>query len=176
MSAGLLMDNEDIDFIKGRSNQLIPPQTEKAICDCISNGLIVNMYLRKPNPEEVNALLPGQPAEVALYEYRGIVMLLLDLGGILLAECPVHFRPGNLPNKQPKTPGISMVLTDLDSNIIQGVRFLSLRPSFWKELYTLLQRLDQMKYTVSKQKLLEEFAMELPEDKWEKAIIRHKII
>lgn len=176
MENRLLMDSKDIDFIKGRANQLIPPQKEKAMCDCMSSGLIVNVYLRKPSPEEINALLPGQPAEVALYEYKGIVMLLLNFGDILLTECPIHILSGNLPDKQPKTPGISMVLTDLESNIIQGVRFLSLRPSFWKELYTLLHRLNQLKYTVTKQKLLEELAMEIPDNKWEKAVIKHKII
>ena len=132
--------------------------------------------MRGPKSEEITALLPGRPAEVALYEYRGIVVLLLDFGGVIMTECPVHFRQGELPEEHPKTPGISVVLTDLDTNIIQAVRFLSLRPSFWKELRTLLERQDQMKYTVTKQKLLEDFAMELPDDKWEKAVIRHKII
>ena len=89
---------------------------------------------------------------------------------------PSTLPAGELPEEHPKTPGISVVLTDLDTNIIQAVRFLSLRPSFWKELRTLLERQDQMKYTVTKQKLLEDFAMELPDDKWEKAVIRHKII
>ena len=132
--------------------------------------------MRGLKSEEITALLPGRPAEVALYEYRGIVVLLLDFGGVIMTECPVHFRQGELPEEHPKTPGISVVLTDLDTNIIQAVRFLSLRPSFWKELRTLLERQDQMKYTVTKQKLLEDFAMELPDDKWEKAVIRHKII
>ena len=176
MSAELLQDNEDSDFVRGRANQLVPPKEETTICDCINNGLIANLYLRGPKSEEITALLPGRPAEVALYEYRGIVVLLLDFGGVIMTECPVHFRQGELPEEHPKTPGISVVLTDLDTNIIQAVRFLSLRPSFWKELRTLLERQDQMKYTVTKQKLLEDFAMELPDDKWEKAVIRHKII
>lgn len=175
MSGDFLMDSADIDFTKGRANQLIPPSTEEAICNCISNGLIVNMYLRNPSPGEVDALLPGKPAEVGLYEYRGIVMLLLRFGDILKAECPVRFM-GDLPEEYPKTPGISAVLTDLDTNIVKGVRFLSLRPSFWKVLHALLQELEQKRYTAGKKKLLEELALELPGDKWERAVVKHKII
>ena len=61
MSAELLQDNEDIDFVRGRANQLVPPKGETTICDCINNGLIANLYLRGPKPEEITAFPVGRP-------------------------------------------------------------------------------------------------------------------
>nr|WP_303181834.1 hypothetical protein [Lachnoclostridium phocaeense] len=176
MDDSYMTDTEDIEFIRGRANQLIPPTDERTICDVVANGLIVNIYLRNPRPEEIAALSPGHPAEVGLYEYRGILVLLLNFGDIIITECPIRLRPGKLPLECPKTPGISIILTDLNDNIVRSVRFLSVRPSFWGEIYKRLTELEQMKYTMSKQKTLEEFALEVPGDKWEKAILRHKII
>lgn len=129
-----------VKFEKGEQIKEFIGRPEGPLFDFDSSGATLTVFFNRPTDYEISQFKSDNPFEIRFVEIRGILMILLKIGGLQWMDSPytVHLSRGALDFSDELEDGLGyslmLMLVDGTTGTIQHLRMIGLGTNFSRAL------------------------------------------